>query len=156
MKVNIDPDVNKDLLIYILENLLDGTPPHLIDVQIEEESLFPVTIEDNDTFYHGTSEILGKVIEQTGLCTPRISGVESTHGAEISRDSIFITTNIDLAKEWSRNAAWADKSPPIILRIKGKDINESGCKAFVDALDFTAPATSIVLKECDCIKAERV
>ena len=76
MKVKIDPNIEKELLLYIAENILNGTPPELIATELDEEIYFPVTIEGDDVFYRGTSELLGEVIKKLGLlCIPRISGI---------------------------------------------------------------------------------
>jgi hypothetical protein len=157
MKVKIDPSIDKELLLYVVEKMLNGAPPELIDTELGEEKYFPITIEDDDIFYHGTSILLADVIKEVGLCTPKISGIESTHGGDESfQDHIYITNDKNLAKIWAKGAAFADKSPPIIFTIKGRDIIEAGCNAFVDPLYFTYPATSILLKDCACIKIDKI
>lgn len=156
MIVDINSNINKELLIYLLKNLINGTPPELISTDIEEEIFFPITIDDNDILYHGTSKISGEIIRESGfLCTPRITEMESTHGGDESfQDTIYVTNNIDIAKAWAEDRAKVDKSSPVIIKIKGKNINDAGCKAFVDALYFTVPVSSIVLKGCYCIKID--
>lgn len=135
--------------------MLDGTPPDLIATELGEEKYFPIIIEDEDIFYHGTSSFLYEVIKEVGLCTSKISGISSTHGSdEIFLDYIYITNDKNLAKRWARDRANIDNSSPIIFTIKGKDIIEVGCNAFVDPLYFTCPATSILIKDCTCIKVD--
>ena len=51
MIIDISPNINKKLLIYLLKNLINGTPPELISTDIEEEIFFPITIGDNDILY---------------------------------------------------------------------------------------------------------
>ena len=139
MKVKIDPNIEKELLMYVTENILNKTPPELIATELDEEIYFPVTIEDDDVFYHGTSELLGEVIKKLGLlCIPRISGIPSTHGSdEIFQDFIYVTNDKIQADLWAKNRAYKDNSPPVIFQIKGKDINDADCRAFVDPLYFT-------------------
>jgi len=154
MKVKIDQNIPKELLLYIAENILNGTRPGLIATEIGEEVYFPITIEYNDIFYHGTSALLGEVIKEFGfLCTPMISGIPMTHGiSEIFLDFIYVTNDINLAKSWAKDRAIIDNSTPAMFTIKGRDIIEAGCGAFVDPLYFTCPASSILLKNCNCIK----
>ncbi len=155
MMVNIDPNTPKEFLIYIIENILNGEPQGDIYTEIGEENFFPITIEDDDIFYHGTSALLGSIIKETGLCVPRISGMEATHGG-IYSEYIYITNNKDQAKMWAKGPSSVDKSTPIIITIKGKDIIEAGCKAFVDTFYFTYPTTAILLKGCNCIKIDKI
>ena len=153
MKVKIDPNIDKELLLYIAENILNGVSPEFIATELDDEVYFPITIEDDDIFYHGTSTLLSEIIKEVGLCTPRISGMETTHGGDnIFQDYIYITSNKNLAKIWAKSAAHADNSHPVIFTIKGRDIIEAGCNAFVDPLYFTGPVTSILLIDCTCIK----
>lgn len=157
MKVKIDPSIDKELLLYVAENMLNGTSPDLIDTIPGEEKYFPIIIEDDDIFYHGTSALLAHVIREVGLCTPKISGIASTHGnGRIFLEYIYITNDKNLAETWAKNAAFADKSPPVIFTIKGRDIIEAGCNTFVDPLYFTCPAASILLKDCTCIKVDNI
>ena len=51
MIIDINSNINKELLIYVLKNLINGTPPELISTDIEEEIFFPITIGDNDILY---------------------------------------------------------------------------------------------------------
>ncbi len=108
-------------------------------------------------FYHGTSA-LRSIIKETGLCVPRISGMEATHGGigDIYSDFIYITNNKDQAKMWAKRPSSVDRSKPIIITIKGKDIIEAGCKTFVDPFYFTYPTTAILLKGCNCIKIDKI
>ncbi len=155
MKVNIDPNIDKDLLLYVTENVLNKTPPDLFATEIGDEIYFPIIIEDNDIFYHGTSELMSHIIKEFGLCAPKITGLESTHGvSEIFENHIYVTVDKNQADMWAYERSHLDNSPPIILEINGKDINDAGCKAFIDPLYFTSPITSILLKDCNCIKVK--
>ena len=158
MYVNIDPNTPKDFLIYITENILNGEPQGDIYTESGDENFFPITIEDDDIFYHGTSAFLGSIIKETGLCVPRISGMEPTHGGrgDIYSDYIYITNNKDQAKTWAKGPSSVDRSAPIVITIKGKDIIEAGCKAFVDTFYLTYPTTAILLKGCNCIKIDKI
>ena len=155
MKIKIDQNISKELLLYVVENILNGTPPDYIATELDDEKYFPIMIEDNDIFYHGTSTLLYEIIKEFGLCTPRISGIESTHGGDKTfQDFIHITNDKNLAKDYAKDRASIDNSLPIIITIKGRDIIKAGCNAFVDPLYFTCPATSILLKDCTCIKID--
>lgn len=155
MRVDIDPNIEKDLLRHILENLINNED---VLTEIEDEDFFPIIIDDNDIFYHGTSSLLGELIEELGdICVPSTTGIETTHGADsVFSDRIYLTTSKERAEKWAQDRAKVDKSHPVIFKIIGKDINNRECKAFIDALSFTYPISSIVLKECPCIKAVKI
>ena len=126
--------------------------------EVDDEEFFPIIIDDDDILYHGTSSLLGGLIEELGeICVPSSTGIETTHGADsVFSDRIYLTTNKEEATKWAQDRAKVDKSDPVIFKITGKDINNRRCKAFIDALSFTHPISSIVLKDCSCIKAVNV
>lgn len=64
MYVNIDPKIDKGYLLSITEELLNET--QIVLEGSNEEDLFPIIIDNDDIFYHGTSEFIGKIIDEIG------------------------------------------------------------------------------------------
>lgn len=150
MRIDINPNIDKNLLLELLDDALNGKPPSLRGILNEYEArLFPITIEDDDIFYHGTSQLLGDIIMEYGLYSLRATRVEQSYGTDyLYPDFIFVTKDINMAESFAKNRAKIDESTPIIFTIKGKDINNAKCKAFIDPLIIDTPVSSIVLTNC--------
>jgi hypothetical protein len=82
----------------------------------------------NIMFYHGTSSKRWEKIQQRGGLFPRKDtgespgyGADKEHAAPSSSDLIYLTTQLGMARFAARDAAQADGSSPVVLRIVGLD-----------------------------------
>ncbi len=80
-----------------------------------------IELEDEDILYHGTSEKNLNDIITEGLCT------QKQKIYDISEEGIYLSSDKKEARFWAELSSRANKDKAVILSIKGKDINRSGC-----------------------------
>ena len=160
MNIYINKDIDKNRLLDISFDMINhGT----IELYTEDENLFKVEITEHDILYHGTSEKIGRIIEEIGyICNSSVSGINTifdlkdiaNEGKIYYKDRIFLTTKYESALEWAKYISEHDGSSPVVFKVLGYDIIDSKCKAVIDVLvDQKVPISSIALIGCSCIKA---
>jgi GNAT superfamily N-acetyltransferase len=78
----------------------------------------------NDTFYHGTSEAALPFIRQHGICPRDVTGSRPAYGGEGKAgrpDTVYLTTQLGMARFAARDAGNVTRSPGVILAIDGVD-----------------------------------
>jgi hypothetical protein len=158
MKITINKGIVVDRHSRFIElfNKLVNTRVH-IHFYTKDEDFFHVEIEENDIFYHGTSQKIGEYIDKYGeICSAKFTGTVPIWETELGynkfyyNDRIFMTKDYTMALMYAKGAARRGESIPVIYGIRGKDILDLGCEVVVDVVLDKIPFQSIVLK-CECV-----